>query len=143
LERIEIGVPEFRERLAAICLGGVGPGLPRRRRDAHILLKSVALALRDGQRYSEPDLDDALESWLWEVGARVEVDRLTLRRALVDEGYLERDPAGHEYRLGPGRRSVAFAAGVDGTDPLDVVRQARHAVERKREEHERRRRGAA
>lgn len=126
---------ELRERLAALCRSGVGPGLPRKRRDAHILLRSAAGTLPVGAERSEAEVNRALDGWLAAVGERVELDRVALRRALVDHRYLERDPDGSVYRRGPGMPStVSFGPGVEDVDAGEVVREARERNERKRRE---------
>ena len=133
---LDIGAREFRRRFESLCLGGVGPGLPRRRRDAQILLKAASLALVPHSPCSEAELDNVLDGWLWAVGPRVELDRVGLRRSLVDEGYLLRDSAGRSYRLGPGPAGVSFAADIDEIDPIGVVEEARNRQERARALHQ-------
>ena len=128
-----ITTPEFERRMAALCLGGFGPSMPRKQRDRHILLKSVVLLLGHGREYSEAALNDTLKSWLEAVGPGVRVDHVSLRRYLIDEGYATRDSAGHAYTI------CASAAGpdlfepeLDGIDPLEAVRQARAEQEERR-----------
>ncbi|MBN2566315.1 MAG: DUF2087 domain-containing protein [Candidatus Eisenbacteria bacterium] len=116
---------EFEERIAALCTGGVGPGLPRKRRDRNILLRGVVLVLGHGRTYTEPALNDALESWLEAVGPAVRIDHVSLRRYLIDEGYVTRDAAGREYRVcASEERSDLFEPAVDHADVLAAVRAA-------------------
>lgn len=130
-----ITTERFVRRLGALVLSGVGPGLPRREMDAHVLLKAVALVLRPGSTYSEPALGRALASWLDSAGARISIDPVSLRRSLVDHGYLRRDAAGRVYEVQAGSR-VAFAPEVDTLDPLALMTDAQ---ERSRREAARRR----
>jgi hypothetical protein len=124
---------EFRRRITALCLGGVGPSLPRRRRDRHILLKSVALLLGHGRAYTESTINTVLKSWLAKVGPAVRLDHVSLRRYLIDEGYVIRDHAGSIYEVSPTSDwSHLFEPGVDDVDPLEAVRAARAERDKRR-----------
>ena len=130
-ERID--AEEFRVRILAICGRGGGHGLPRKHRDRHILLRAVVQSLGRAS-YSESELNDALERWvsLVDIGGRL--DHVSLRRHLVDAGYLQRDSGGNTYAVrSAGREEVLFAAGVQEVDALEVIESARlRAAERKR-----------
>ena len=129
----KIGTCEFERRMVALCLGGVGPGLPRRQRDRHILLKSVVLVLGHGRSYTEAAINDLLESWLDAVGPAVRLDHVSLRRHLIDQGYVERDAAGEGYRVCPSQTpGRVFEPGVDEVNPLAAVRAARVEREERR-----------
>jgi 4a-hydroxytetrahydrobiopterin dehydratase len=93
-------------RLRALASGGVGPGLPRKRRDRWILLHAAARSL-PGQTLGEKSLNEHLVAWLASLGPRVTLDHVSLRRALVDEGFVERTADGAAYR-----RSGAYARKV-------------------------------
>ena len=124
---------EFARRMAELCLGGVGPGLPRRRRDRHILLKSVALLLGHGSKYTEATINDVLKSWLEAMGPSVRLDHVSLRRHLIDEGYVVRDPAGRTYEVSPSQAPRAlFESALEYVDPLEAVRAARTEREERR-----------
>lgn len=128
-----VSVSEFRDRLAALC-GPADGGFPRKLRDRHILFRSVVAMLDADQRYSEGELNAALGRWSAAVGEGIGIDHVALRRYLVDWGYLRRDPDGTTYSVRPdGTGEVAFEAGVEGVDPVDVVHGAREeARSRKR-----------
>ncbi|MBN1461411.1 MAG: DUF2087 domain-containing protein [Armatimonadetes bacterium] len=125
---------EFERRVASLGLGGFGPGLPRKQRDRHILLKSVALVLGHGRSYTEPEINEVLQSWLDAIGPNARMDYVSLRRCLVDEGYVTRDPAGRVYAVRPSDAGrFMFEVEVDSVDPIEIVRSARAEREGRRQ----------
>ena len=132
-----ITASEFERRMAELCLGGFGPSMPRKQRDRHILLKSMALLLGHGREYSEPALNDVLQAWVQAAGPRVLIDHVSLRRYLVEEGYVERDRAGHLYRVcAADSKESLFDAGLEGIDPFRAVSEAIAEREQRRRSHE-------
>ena len=93
-----ITAEESARRLPAIIGTGCAGGFPRRRRDRWILLHEIADAFGPGDRLSEKDATARIQDFLLGPGANLELDAVTLRRALVDEGFVDRDPAGRDYR---------------------------------------------
>src|SRR3954468_6862636 len=89
-----ISATQFEERLAAICLSGAGTAFPRRTRDRHILYRSVIQGLDHARKYSETELNDALQRWQLDIGTCLEIDHVTLRRYLIDEQYISREANG-------------------------------------------------
>ena len=128
-----ISAEEFRERFLAICGRGGGQGLPRKQRDQHILFRAAVQGLGRAS-YSELELNNALENWLSVVDIGGRIDHVSLRRCLVDAGYLRRDAGGSRYEVCPaGREEVLFAASVRDVDALEVIHTAHErAAERKR-----------
>ena len=134
LEREVITVLEFEKRLVALCRGMIS-GLPKKRRDRHIIFRSITQTLDRTVVYSEQSINQGLKKWASEVGAGVEVDHVTLRRYLIDAGYLRRDPHGIAYQVRPdGNGEVEFELAVGRVDSAAVVQAARErAAIRKRE----------
>ena len=86
------------------------------------------------QTGSEQAINEALDIWLADVGHRIEIDRVSLRRNLVDAGYLVRDLAGHEYRVLPdGRGAIQFDQSVNSVDP-SMLRAAQKQADIRRDE---------
>ncbi len=86
------------------------------------MLKSVVLTLNSQIGYSEPEIDDKLAYWLVDVGRSIDLDRVTLRRWLVDEDYLERDRGGSSYRVSSdGPHKKIFDAAVESVDVYRVI----------------------
>jgi len=130
-----IGLEEFSERLKALCLRSGGTGLPRRRRDRYILLRSAVQRFDAAREYSEPEIDASLRDWIAWVGGRLEIDPVALRRYLVDEGFLQRDRRGSRYRAcHAGRGVFSFAAEVDAADPLAILTEARQESEARKQQ---------
>jgi len=136
-----ITASNFAERVVRL-LGSPLPGLPRKRRDRHILLKAALLCLKAQHGYAQGELDTSLMRWLAGPGSRVGVDHVALRRCLVDEGYLVRDPAGALYRTRPeGRRTFAFDPEVEDVDVEAALLGAADERERRKRERRKRERG--
>ena len=96
---VRIAPDEYARRIRALLgRGGLSNALPRRERDRWILLHAIARRFAPGELLSEPDANARIARFLVGPGHYTEIDRVTLRRALVDEGFLDRDPAGHSYR---------------------------------------------
>ena len=93
-----ITVDQCSRRLSAILGPGTAGGFPRRRRDRWILLHQIASAFGPDDRLSEKDATARIQNFLLGAGANLELDAVSLRRALVDEGFVDRDPAGRDYR---------------------------------------------
>jgi hypothetical protein len=128
-----MNVEEFTRRLEALCARGSGREWPRKLPDQHVLLKSVALLLDSQRDYDEQALNERLETWCEDVGHNIVTDYVAVRRYLVDLGYVQRDAAGHNYRLNPDKVSEQFDPAVDALDPAAIVAEAqRRAEERKR-----------
>lgn len=131
-----ISLEEFKKRLAQLCISSKTSDLPRRQRDRHILLKSLSLSIEQDRSYTEVEINGQIEKWLSEVGRSLEIDHVTLRRTLVDEGYLSRSFPGDSYRLEHSfDRQIHFAVEVDATDSRLVVLQAAEEIFRRRQHY--------
>ncbi|MTV24268.1 DUF2087 domain-containing protein [Nitriliruptoraceae bacterium ZYF776] len=71
--------------------------LPAQRAKRLVVLERLALEFEPGERYLEPEVNARL-------GRFDEEDPTTLRRALVDEGFLDREPVTTDE----GRSSVVY-----------------------------------
>ena len=122
-----------------LCVRGKGSVFPRRQRDRQILLRSIVQTLDAEKDYSEQMLNSALQLWLSDIGSGIDIDHVTLRRYLVDEGYLVRDAKGSTYEVYPsGKGQAKFEPTVAEIDSSGVVQAARQrSAKRKREQSER------
>jgi hypothetical protein len=131
----KITAGEFKRRLEALCLSPGGRGLPRKRRDWDILFKSITLALEPGQDYSEKEINRVVEEWLSDNGQAIEIDHVTLRRHLVDAGYLIRDLVGMSYRVGIEAMADLFEPATDTVDAVAVIEEARRRKEQRKRQY--------
>lgn len=114
---------EYSSRLARLCLDTGGRGLPRKRLDRQILFRSVLFGIDRSRAHAEAEMDALLLAWLGGPGRNLDLDHVSLRRELVDEGYLVRDPGGAAYRAGEGPADHRFEAAVDTLDPALIVEE--------------------
>ena len=134
--RTTISARQFAKRLRALALSHAGCGLPRRAHDRNIVFKAAALGLAAQASYTEPHLNEALRGWLDAMGFRAMIDHVSLRRHLVDEGYLARDAAGRRYEVRlDGGRAASFEPAVNRAEPSHIVEDARREAERRRAKH--------
>ena len=120
----KISTTEFKSRLETLCLKGGGHGLPRKPHDQAILFKSITLTLDPQRDYTEAEINEALAKWLADIGQAVEIDHVSLRRYLVDAGYLRRDPGGRSYRIVAEDEANLFEPAVDELEPGVVIQEA-------------------
>ena len=111
-----ITLDEFVERLIRLGADRGPRGLPRKRRDRQIIMKSILLTLDSGRSYSETEINDLLRAWNTEVAPAIQTDHVTLRRLLIDWGHLERTADGRAYRVGFPPGPIAFDLEVDDVD---------------------------
>jgi len=88
---------QFTSRFVSLILGG--RDLPKKPLDLHILYLSAILRLHPQRQYSEAALNEELRRWTERYGANFALDHVTLRRYLIDAGYIQRDAAGNAYAL--------------------------------------------
>jgi hypothetical protein len=95
---------------------GITAGFPRKQRDRWILLHAIASRFDPEERLSEIEATRRIGSFLLDSAPHWRIDRVNLRRALVDEGFLDREPDGSDYRRSTRhRRRVTFeTAAVPG-----------------------------
>ena len=100
----------FAARVRAL-LGGRGGSRPwpKRQGDRWILLYCLTRRIDRVEELAEREANVRIQDWLLGPGRTLEVDFVTLRRALVDEGFWDRDDGGTRYRrAGRHTRRVRF-----------------------------------
>ncbi len=125
---------QFVKRLSNLCLRSGLSGMPKDEADQHILLKSAALLIGKQATYTEKEINERLQLWLLQVCQIKFFDHVTLRRWLVDAGYLLRSNNGTAYQLAAGGpHPEMFDASVEQIDPLETIRAAREEMERRKQ----------
>lgn len=127
----------FSQRLADLCLKSGLLDLPKDLTDRHILLKSaVMLVGSSGSSFTEKEINEKLELWFLEVGQIKYLDPVTIRRSLVDAGYLTRSNDGSSYQVSQtGHGTVLFDPSVDQLDVAQVITTAREEMARRKREY--------
>ena len=126
----------FARRLAELCLKSGLAGFPRDEADRHILLKSAMLVIGQTGAMTEGEVNEKLGLWVLQVGQMLSLDRVTVRRTLVDTGYLIRTKDGSSYHVAnPGPRPDLFAPEVDQLDIPAVIQAGREEIERRKREY--------
>ena len=133
---VVIDTTTYSRRLVALCLKSGYIPFPARPADRAILQKSAIRYFDPDARYSQKGVDTILKQWIQEIGRKVRVDHVTLRRLLVDDGYLERRPDGARYRVTlSGPFAFQFTPDVDLVDDKALIAQESMAIEARRRAH--------
>jgi hypothetical protein len=133
----DIEASQFKKRFTSLILQG--QGFPKKDLDRHILFLSVALGLEPGRQYTEGELNDELRNWTEPFGTAVNLDHVTLRRFLVDEGYLSRDSAGYAYEVTTASWPHTFDPSIATLDLEALVDEARRERELRKQQYLRQR----
>jgi hypothetical protein len=134
---------QFSKRLVNLCLRSGLTGMPKDEADQHILLKSAVLHIHASGELTEKEINDKLQDWLSRVCEIKNFDRVTLRRWLVDTGYLTRNSNGTSYQVAvPAPRPDLFETSVDEIDVLETIQSAREEMERRKQAYLAKSRGA-
>jgi hypothetical protein len=130
-----IAASQFADRFVSLVTSG--QGIPKKQLDRHILFVSVILRLDSARQYSEKELNVELRDWATCFGANVGLDHVTLRRFLVDEGYMLRDAAGSSYQLKAIDLPYTFDPQIESLDLGELIASARRAREERKLLHQR------
>lgn len=102
--------------------------VPKKRHERRMLLLSTVCDLDADRSYSEAEINGHLKSWIERFGMDLSVDHVTLRRYLVDEAILDRDPSGSQYSLSHEDRYFTYDRSIRSVDLDSLVSQARSAL---------------
>ena len=120
---------QFEKRLVNLCLRSGLTAFPKDDTDQQILLKSAVILIGDSSQFSEKEINEKLEVWISQVCVIKNFDRVTLRRWLVDTGYLIRTSDGSRYQVVmSGGRSGFFDGSIDQIDILELLKTAREEM---------------
>jgi hypothetical protein len=118
------------ERLLA---NGPLTGWPRRPDDQSLLVRLAAARFEPGRAYRETEVNDVLKEALAQFSAEYGIDHVSMRRALVDAGWLVRDKSGALYEPDPARRPELEA--LRDLQPATILKQAQEAREARKRQH--------
>ena len=134
---------QFVKRLVNLCLRSGLTGFLRDETDQQIILKSAVVMMRDLDAVTEQEINQKLGLWIAQVCPIKGLDRVTLRRRLVDAGFLTRSSDGARYSVvQSGRQPGYFDGDVDDIDVMETIRAAREEMERRKREFLSRGKGA-
>lgn len=120
----------FCKRLAALCARSGMSGFPKDEGDQHILLKSVALTIGQGGILNEQEINEKLKYWINRISQIEKLDHSSLRRWLIDAGYLTRSSDGSQYHtVASAPRSGFFDEAVESVDVEAELQNAREEIE--------------
>lgn len=117
-------------RLRRQFSGGALRRLPRNPEDAELLMALSLLGLDANAAFEESDINLHLIAWLNGIAADDGPDYVTLRRYLVDSGFLRRSSDGVVYRVQGERIDAVLSPEAKSVD----VRQILETVETERSE---------
>ncbi len=103
--------------------------LPAKRRKRLILLMAIAALFNLGH-YSEKEVNETISNFLSDV-ITLKVDFVTIRRAMVDEGFLTRTCDGSEYTVD--RDSLPYTIFEQGVYRVDVLSYIRNSSKERKE----------
>ena len=130
------GRDEVIQVLSRLLRGGPMEGLPKRRADADILLALAAAGLDPAESYGEPEINEYLSTWLGRFARTAYLDHVSVRRSLIDWGFLQRDPSGAEYSSNPARIDAVLAEDAKSVQPGDILASLRREREARRRAHQ-------
>ena len=126
----------FMKRLTELCLKSGLAGFPKDETSLHILLKSAVLLMGQPDQLNEKEVNAKLEVWVREVAQSGGMDRVSLRRELVDRGYLSRSADGSVYQIArPGPCPELFDEIIEQLDISQEIEIAREELARRKREY--------
>lgn len=130
---------KVREVLQRLLANGPATQLPAKEADLEILLALAGAKFAPGREYGEREVNGMLRDWLATFCAPGSPDHVTLRRCLVDAGFLTRNKAGSAYAATIGRVGEVIADAARDVEPaaiLEGIRRGRESRKRDRARHE-------
>jgi len=133
----------FIKRLSDLCIKSGLAGFPKDETSLHILLKSAVITLGRSDSFTEKEVNAKLEGWVKDISQMKGMDHVSLRRMLVDTGYLTRNGDGSSYWIPqPGPRPELFDPTIDQLDIRNEIKSAREALARRKQEFLQKSKGA-
>lgn len=128
----EITLESFKKRIVTLLVRSGLTDLPKSPQDRQILFKSAVLKITPGKGMSESDVNEKLSHWLKNIANLPGYDHVSLRRALVDNGYFGRSSDGVNYERASGPAGWVFDPAIDGIDLETLLEEAREEIEERK-----------
>lgn len=126
----------FIKRLTDLCLKSGLAGFPKDETSLHIILKSAMLMIDQTDPLTEKEINAKLEMWVMAVGENNSIDRVSLRRELIDMGYLIRSADGSIYQIAqPGPCPDLFDEAINQLDIPQEIESVRKEIARRKREY--------
>jgi hypothetical protein len=128
-----ISCDNFKKKLVDLCLRSGLNDFPTKRRDQLVLLKSIAISFDPNRVYTEVAVNNEIKLWLEKINYFPSCDYMMLRRRLVDDGLLTRNPDGSGYWISPtGPVDLAFDPAITGLDVRDILDEGQKLIAQKK-----------
>lgn len=125
----------FIKRLIDLCLRSGLSGYPTDITAQHILLKSAVLSMDISGTITEKEVNEKLKYWIT-LSQIKNIDHGTLRRRLVDAGYLIRTKDGSSYQVAPSRvHPPFFEESIEQVNVAEVLQTGREEIARRKQEY--------
>jgi hypothetical protein len=131
-----ISKEQFIKRLIDLCLRSGLSGYPTDVTAQHILLKSAVLSMDVSGAITEKEVNEKLKYWIDNISRIKNIDHGTLRRRLVDAGYLTRTNDGSSYQVAPSRvHPPFFEESIEQVNVAEVLQTGREEIARRKQEY--------
>lgn len=126
----------FMKRLVDLCLRSGLSGFPKDDVDQHILFKSAVLSIGGAGTFTEKEINEKLKYWINDISQIKNIDHVTLRRCLVDYGYMTRNNDGSCYQLSvSGPQPQLYDDKINQIDVMEVIKTGREDIARRKREY--------
>jgi hypothetical protein len=131
-----INCENFKKRMVDLCLRSGLSDFPSKRRDQLVLLKSIAISFDPQKVYTEVAINDNIKLWLAKVDCFPNWDYLMLRRRLIDNKFLTRNPDGSGYWLcSSDPAEMTFDPTIAKLDICEVIDEGQKFIAQKKAEY--------
>jgi len=124
------------DRVMRMLGSGLLSGMPKVQADGQLLAALGAAGLGADRELGEAELNLELNGWLQGFSAPNGLDHATLRRRMVDEGLLLRDPSGTGYRVSGERLAALLEPDALDLQPRELLEELRREREERRLRHQ-------
>ena len=119
--------------LKRLLKGGAMKRMPKGRKDTEVFLALAASFLDPQMTYSESELNNLLTEWMADFTSSMTMDHATVRRYLVDFGFLMRDQSGSSYTANQTVINKVIEPAARSVHPRYIL----ESVQREREQRKR------